>query len=132
MAANLHQDTLDWVADKAARLREVRKELLRQQPGTTQRWFQGPQGCDVFLWYDDAKGLTQAQLTFSGRVVEWDAGSLRTGRLTEFFEGRGDEHRILFDRRPDPETMDLARVFLEHAAMDDVTRALLRKVLGVR
>ena len=39
------------VAEKGSRLREVRKDLLRKLPGMTQRWFQGPDGCDLFLWY---------------------------------------------------------------------------------
>ncbi len=44
----MHELLRKSVVDKAARLREVRKDLLRQEPGATQRWFQGPDGCD--LW----------------------------------------------------------------------------------
>ena len=120
MPAGPHQTLLASVADKGSRLREVRKDLLRQLPGQTQRWFQGPSGCDLFLWYDDEKGLSQVQLTFEERVVEWSpAEGVRTGRLH-------------FDRSPEADTLTLARVLLESATVDDLTLMLIRKTLGLR
>lgn len=135
MSSQLHKTLLASVADKATRLREVRKDLLRQKPGTTQRWLQGPQGCDVFLWYEDARGLSQVQLTFEGRVVEWSpSDGVRTGKLMSFnpLEPLVDRARLVFDAHGDAETLELARVLLEHANLDDVTRAMVRKALGVR
>src|SRR5262252_128881 len=111
----LHKALLGSVAGKAARLREVRK--LRQE---NQRWFQGPDGFDVFLWYDEARGLDHAQLTFERRVVEWSAASgLRTGRLKSFdpLDPLSDVGKLVFDLRPDPETLQLAVVLLQNAPL---------------
>jgi hypothetical protein len=134
MAANLHKTLLVSVADKAARLREVRKELLRQQPGSTRRWFQGPQGCDIFLWYDDQRDLTQVQVTVEGRVVEWTPEyGTKTGRLRSFdlADPLSDRARLVFDGRTDAETLQLLAVLLDHATMDDLTRALLKRTLAL-
>lgn len=132
MSGNLHKTLLFSVADKAARLREVRKELLRQRPDSTQRWFQGPQGCDIFLWYDEGQKLAQVQATFEGRVVEWTkAYGVRTGVLRSFnpSEPLDDQGRLVFDGRQDGETLELLSVLLDHASMDDLTRALLKRTL---
>lgn len=123
------------LADKGARLREVRKELLRQQPGSTQRWFQGPDGCDLFLWSDDAHGLVQLQLTFERRVVEWSvAAGLRTGRLASFnpLTPDDDRGRLVFDAAIDAETMELARSLLADANVDAITLAIVQTRLGLR
>ncbi|HUJ25450.1 MAG TPA: hypothetical protein VLW85_05495 [Myxococcales bacterium] len=128
----MHDLLLRTVAEKASRLREVRKDLLRQQPGSTQRWFQGPDGCDLFLWYDEEKGLSQVQLTFERRVVEWSLGQgLRTGRLVAFDPLRplNDQGKLEFDPRPNGDTLELAALVLQHAPVDDVTLALVRKHL---
>src|SRR5262249_46937157 len=130
----MHKALLATIADKGARLREVRKELLRQQPGQTQRWFQGPDGCDLFLWYDGHHGLAQIQLTVERRVVEWSpVDGLRTGRLVAFNPLRplNDQGKLEFDVRPDGETLELARVLLEAARVDEVTLMLVRKHLGL-
>jgi hypothetical protein len=131
----MHELLRKSVVDKAARLREVRKDLLRQEPGATQRWFQGPDGCDLFLWYDEHKGLSQIQLTFERRAVEWSLREgLRTGRLVAFNPLRplNDQGKLELDPRPSGETMELARVLLENAAVDELTLALVRKQLGLR
>jgi len=131
----MHELLLRTVADKASRLREVRKELLRQEPGTTQRWFQGPDGCDLFLWYDEGRGLSQVQLTVERRVVEWSrTEGVRTARLVAFDPLRplDDRGKLEFDPRPEPETLDLARLVLDHAPVDDLTLAHVRKHLGLR
>lgn len=128
----MHELLLRTVADKASRLHEVRKDLLRQQPGTTQRWFQGPDGCDLFLWYEEQKGLSQVQLTVEKRVVEWSAAEgLRTGRLVSFdpLQPLNDQGKVEPDARPNHDTLELARLVLDHAPVDDITRALLRKHL---
>jgi|GEM_PF-1614644 len=122
------------LADKGTRLREVRKELLRQKEGSTQRWFQGPDGCDLFLW-SDARGLTQLQLTFERRVVEWSLGSgLRTGRLSSFnpLTPESDRGRILFDGALEPETLALAKSLLGNASVDAITLAIVQTRLGLR
>ena len=126
----MHELLLKGVVDKASRLREVRKDLLRQEPGSTQRWFQGPDGCDLFLWYDEKSGLTQLQLTVEHRVVAWSrTEGLRTARLVAFNPLRplNDQGKLEFDPRPVAETLDLARVVLDHAPVDDLTLALIRK-----
>jgi len=131
----MHELLRKSVADKAARLREVRKDLLRQEPGATQRWFQGPDGCDLFLWYDEREGLSQIQLTFERRAVEWSLREgLRTGRLVAFNPLRplNDQGKLELDPWPSRETMELARVLLENAAVDELTLALVRKHLGLR
>ena len=130
----MHKALLASVADKGSRLREVRKDLLRQVPGQTQRWFQGPDGCDLFLWYDAQKTLTQIQLTVERRVVEWTPAELRTGRLVAFnqLQPLNDQGKIDFDPRPDRETLELARVLLESAREDELTLMLVRKLLGLR
>ncbi len=130
----MHKALLASVADKGSRLREVRKDLLRQKPGETQRWFQGPDGCDLFLWYDDRRALTHVQLTFERRVVEWTESGVRTGRLVAFNPLRplNDQGKIDFDVRPDGETLELARVLLESAHEDELTLMLVRKLLGLR
>lgn len=131
----LHKSLLEAVADKGSRLREVRKDLLRQAPGQTQRWFQGPDGCDLFLWYDGHGALTQVQATFEGRVVEWTpAEGLRTGRLVAFNQLRplDDRAKLEFDPRPDADSVQLARVLLESARVDELTMMLVRKQLGLR
>jgi hypothetical protein len=128
----MHELLQRTVAEKASRLREVRKDLLRQQPGTTQRWFQGPDGCDLFLWYGEREGLSQFQLTFERRVVDWSAsGGLRTARLVSFNPLRplNDQGKLEFDARPDQETLELAQLVLQHAPIDDITLALVRKHL---
>jgi hypothetical protein len=133
--ASVHENLLKRVADKGSRLREVRKDLLRQQPGQTQRWFQGPDGCDLFLWYDGKGGLAQVQITFERRVVEWSpAEGLRTGRLVSFNPLRplNDQGKLEFDPRPDPATLELAQVLLANARVDEVTMMLVRKQLGLR
>ena|SRR5438105_6404060 len=130
----LHKALLASIADKGSRLREVRKDLLRQQPGQTQRWFQGPDGCDLFLWYDERKGLSQIQLTVERRVVEWTlAEGLRTGRLVAFNPLRplNDQGKLEFDPRPDGDALELARVLLESARVDELTIMLVRKQLGL-
>lgn len=131
----LHQSLLESVADKGSRLREVRKDLLRQQPGQAQRWFQGPDGCDLFLWYDGGGALAQVQATFEGRVVEWSPlEGLRTGRLVSFDPLRplDDRGKLEFDPRPAAETLQLARVLLESARVDELTMMMVRKQLGLR
>ena len=131
----LHKALLASVADKGSRLREVRKELLRQLPGQMQRWFQGPDGCDLFLWYDAGKDLSQIQLTVERRVVEWTRGEgLRTGRLVSFDPLRPlvDRGRVLHDPWPDAETLELARVMLESAHADEMTLMLVRRRLGLK
>jgi hypothetical protein len=133
--STLHEALLQTVAEKGSRLREVRKDLLRKLPGMTQRWFQGPDGCDLFLWYDEEKGLSQIQLTFERRAVEWSpAEGVRTAMLVSFNPLRplDDQARIVLDPRPDSETLALARVLLENASVDDVTLAMVRKLLGLR
>ncbi len=131
----VHKALLESVADKGSRLREVRKDLLRKLPGMTQRWFQGPDGCDLFLWYDEAKGLSQIQLTCERRAVEWSlTEGLRTARLRSFDPLRplDDQARLVFDPRPDEETLELARALLGSASVDDVTLALVRRYLRLR
>ena len=133
--SNADQAWLDQLADKGAQLHEVRRDLLRQQPGATQRWFQGPDGCDLFLWYREPGPLQQIQLTLLGRVIEWsDADGVRTGRLLSFDPLRPtrDMSRLVFDRAPEPETIRLARAFLVRAGVDDVTLALVRVRLGLK
>jgi len=135
VASTLHKALLQSVAEKGSRLREVRKDLLRELPGMTQRWFQGPDGCDLFLWYDEAKGLSKIQLTFEKRAVEWSAAEgVRTAQLVSFNPLRPmeDQGRLVFDPRPDAETLDLARALLENASVDDVTLAIVRRHLGLR
>ncbi len=130
-----HQALLKTVADKGARLREVRKDLLRQEPGQTQRWFQGPDGCDLFLWYDASGRLAQVQITFEHCVVEWSpAEGLRTGRLVSFNPHRplNDQGKLEFDPRPEAATLELAQVLLTSARVDEVTMMLVRKQLGLR
>ena len=123
------------LAEKGARLREVRRELLRQEPGGTQRWFQGPDGCDLFLWYREQGGLVQIQVTFARRVVEWtEVDGVRTGKLVSFNprQPTRDQGRLLFDRDRDPQTLTLARALLERAPIDDVTLALVRARLELK
>ena len=131
----MSQSHEDLLATKGSRLREVRKDLLRQQPGMTQRWFQGPDGCDLFLWYEDQKGLAQLQLTFDKRVVEWSvAEGLRTGRLMAFNPQTplNDQGRVMLDPAPAAETLGLARALLSDANVDDLTLELVRRHLGLR
>lgn len=113
----------------------MRKDLLRQKPGQTQRWFQGPDGCDLFLWYDERGTLAQLQLTFERRVVEWSAAEgVRTGKLVAFNRQRplDDQGKLELDARPSAETLDLARVVLESARADELTMMMVRKQLGLR
>ena len=98
----------------------------------TQRWFQGPDGCDLFLWYDDSAGLSQIQLTFQGRAVEWSLREgLRTAQLRAFGP-RHDSGHVVYDAHVDPEALELAREMLEDAPVDDITLALIRRHLGLR
>ena len=132
---DVHEALLASLADKGSRLREVRKDLLRQEPGQTQRWFQGPDGCDLFLWYDERGGLAQIQLTFERRVVEWSAAEgVRTGRLVAFDKLRplNDQGKLELDVRPSAETLGLARVVLESARADELAMMMVRKLLGLR
>ncbi len=128
----VHKALLESVAEKGSRLREVRKDLLRQP---NQRWVQGPDGCDLSLWYDEVKGLSQIQLTCERRAVEWSlTEGLRTARLRSFDPLRplDDQSRLVFDPRPDPEALELARALLGGASVDDVTLALVRRHLRLR
>src|SRR5207244_5513448 len=107
---------------------------LRKDPQGLQRWFQGPSGCDLFLWYREPSGLVQIQLTFLGRAIEWtDSEGVRTGRLVSFdpFQPEHDQGRLIFDRAADGETLRQARALLERASVDDVTLALVRARLGL-
>ena len=131
----LHKALLASVADKGSRLREVRKDLLRQRPGQTQRWFQGPDGCDLFLWYDGQGALAQVQATLEGRVVEWSPQEgLRTGTTVAFDPRRplDDRGKLEFAARPDEGTLQLLQVLLENARADELTMMLVRKQLGLR
>jgi hypothetical protein len=113
----------------------VSKDLLRQQPGLVQRWFQGPDGCDLFLWYDGKGALCQVQITFELRVVEWSLSEgLRTGRLVAFnpLHPLNDQGKLELDPRIDPSTLELAQVLLTSAREDQVTMMLVRKQLGLR
>lgn len=133
--ASAHKALLKAVADKGSRLREVSKDLLRQRPGQTQRWFQGPDGCDLFLWYDAKGVLAQVQITFERRVVEWScAEGLRTGRLVAFnpLHPLNDQGKLELDPRVDASTLELAQVLLASARVDEVTMMLVRKQLGLR
>lgn len=124
---------LQRLAEKGSRLREVRKDLLRQQPGATQRWFQGPDGCDLFLWYEETTGLAQLQLTFEKRVVEWSfPEGLRTGRLVAFnpLTPLNDQGRVLLDPLPDAATLEFARAVLSRASVDELTLLLVQRHLG--
>jgi hypothetical protein len=128
-----------WVHDKlvsdGTRLREVREDLLRKEREGRQRWFQGPQGCDLFLWYREASGVVHIQLTFLQRAVEWtEAEGVRTGRLVSFDPRHPDQDqsRLIFDRSPDGETLRLSRALLERANVDEITLALVRARLGLK
>jgi hypothetical protein len=129
-----------WLADRLSRaggeLREVRGDLLRKDPeGGRQRWFQGPHGCDLFLWYREPLGLSQIQLTFDRRAVEWTVEEgVRTGRLLSFnpMQPSRDQARLVLDRSLDQETLALARTLLERASVDEVTLALVRQHLGLK
>ena len=128
-----------WLTAKlredGARLREVRGDLLRKEQGGSQRWFQGPEGCDLFLWYRDGAGAIQIQLTFLRAVIEWsEAEGLRTGKLAAFNPWRPnrDQSRLIFDRAVDPETIRLAKALLEKASVDELTLALVRSKLGLK
>jgi len=124
----------DLLAARGARLREVRRELLRQQPGIAQRWFQGPEGTDLFLWYDDRGGLVQIQLTFARRAVEWtEAAGVSTGRLVSFDPLRplSDQARLVLDASADAQALEQAGAVLEEANVDPVTLALVRSRLGL-
>ena len=126
---------LEQLAEKGARLHEVRPDLLRQEPPSRQRWFQGPDGCDLFLWYRAPGGLSQIQLTFLKRVVEWtDGEGVSTGNLKSFNPRtpHDDQSRLVFDRDADQETLRLARAVLERAAVDEVTLSLVRGKLGLK
>ena len=125
----------EQLVHNGARMREVRRDLLRQESGGTQRWFQGPDGCDLFLWYREPGGLVQIQLTFHHRIIEWsEAEGLRTGRLISFdpLHPNQDQARISFDRAAERETLLSARALLEQAPVDDVTLALVRARLGLK
>lgn len=129
------KDTLARLAALGAQLREVSPGLLRQRPGTSQRWLQGPQGCDLFLWSEDGKGLVQIQLTTGPRAAEWTpANGVRTAQLLAFDPLRpdNDQSRMQFDRTPDAETLEHARALLQEAPLDDVTLALVRQKLGLK
>lgn len=128
-----------WLTAKlvhdGALLREVRGDLLRKDQPGRQRWFQGPDGCDLFLWYGDGVGLTHVQLTFQHLVVEWsEPDGLRTGRLLSFdpLHPEQDQGRLVFDRAAEPETLRLARALLERASVDDVTLSLVRTRLSAK
>ena len=128
-------DILARLPALGAQLREVSPGLLRQRPGSSQRWFQGPQGCDLFLWSEDGKGLVQVQLTTGPRAIEWaPEGGVRTARLLAFDPQRPDrdQSRMQFDRAPDAEALEQARAMLEEAPIDDVTLALVRLKLGLK
>jgi hypothetical protein len=127
------------LADRLSRaggeLREVRGDLLRKDPAGRQRWFQGPHGCDLFLWYREPLGLSQIQLTFDHRAVEWTVEEgVRTGQLLSFdpMQPGRDQARLVLDRSQDQETLTLARALLERASVDEVTLALIRQHLGLK
>lgn len=108
----------------------MRSDLLEQRPGATQRWFQGPEGTDLFLWYEGERGATQIQLAFEDRFVEWrQAEGVRTGRLTQFGP-LTDQGRMVFDAEPDARTLAMAKAVLRSAYVDDTTLALVRKRFG--
>jgi len=128
-----------WLTAKlqedGTRLREVRGDLLRKEPQGSQRWFQGPEGCDLFLWYREGAGAIQIQLTFLRFVIEWsETEGLRTGKLASFNARRPtqDQSRLVFDRSADAETIRLAKALLEKASVDDVTLAVVRGRLGLK
>lgn len=129
----MHRDPiLDRLATRGERLREIACTSQRGEPGVSQRWFQGPSGCDLFLWSDQG-GLLQLQLTVGERAVEWTrGGSVRTARLTSFDLQRpgSDRGRLVADRGADPTTLDQARALLSRAPIDDITLALVRRILG--
>lgn len=126
-----HGDILSQLAARGAQLREVRASLMRQTPQLRQRWFQGPAGCDLFLWYDADEGLCQIQLTLGDRAVDWDLGAgVRTSRIIAF--KRDDHSRVVPDQALDTETLAQARAVLSAAPVDDVTLLLVRKRLGLR
>ena len=115
-------------------LREVRASLLKQTPELRQRWFQGPEGCDLFLWYDAVKGLSKIQLTLGHAAVEWAVGGeVRTARLESFWPVRhtGDRGKLVHDRTLNQGTLVEARALLSKAPVDDVTLALVRRYLGL-
>jgi hypothetical protein len=125
----------DLLSGRGARLREVRRDLLRQNPGATQRWFQGPEGTDLFLWYDDRRGLVQIQLTFEQLVLEWaeDEG-VHTGHLTSFdpLHPLTDQGKLVFDPALDGGTQERASAVLEQATVDELTLAMVRSKLGLK
>jgi hypothetical protein len=130
-----HPDILARLAAHGARLREVRPDLLRQTADLRQRWFQGPEGCDLFLWYDAVKGLSQVQLTLGHAAVEWALGRpVRTARLEAFGPLRhaSDKARLVHDRDCDQATLAEARALLSQASVDEVTLALVRRHLGLQ
>ena len=128
-----HGDILAQLTVRGAQLREVRASLMRQTPELRQRWFQGPAGCDLFLWYGADEGLCQIQLTLGDRAVDWSLKSgVRTSRVTAFKRDRDDHSRMVPDKATDEQTLVRARSLLSEAPVDDVTLALVRKRLGLR
>ena len=129
-----HDAIFARLAETGAQLREVRASLMRQTPQLRQRWFQ-TQGCDLFLWYDDVRGLSHIQLVLGeSAAVEWfDGKPVTTSRLAAFGMSRhaADMSRLVHDRTPDAQTLAQARALLSRANVDEVTLALVRRHLGL-
>lgn len=106
-----------------------------QQKGL--RWFQGVNETSLFTWEEPGTAkVTQQQLIFLDRVVEWkDGGSVRTGQIRP--DERADAGKVGwveselmdFDRTPAAPILAQARTLLESSQIEQkVRQAFLEKL----
>jgi hypothetical protein len=95
----------------AKKTREVSAELLRNEEGGRQRWFSGPEGIDLFIYYQGLRRIICIELTFQNRLLSWEKQEgIRTARLQTWGPEttyRHDKSRIVFDNTIDSDTREI-------------------------
>lgn len=119
-------------------LREIDRAKLQKNQQKGLRWFQGVNETHLFCWTEpETKQVTQQQLVFLDRVVEWKEGFLvRTGMIRpDEKTAQGDlgwvkSELMDFDATPDSSTLHQAKTLLESSRIDATLKEIFLKKLS--
>lgn len=125
---------VDRLIALAKKTREVSADLLRAEDSGRQRWFSGPEGIDLFVYYQGLRRISRIELTFENRLLRWrKEEGLQTAHLQTWGPEtpyRHDRSRIVFDNAPDPETREMGLEVLQAMKLPHYLKRICKKRLS--
>lgn len=97
--------------------------------GIVSRWFHSAKDADLFIWSDSQENIIKQQLSYYGKVIEWNViEGVKTGHVI-LEEGRERNHGseiLRFDPKPQMTSIEQAILLLECVtALKDIERKAL-------